>query len=616
MTLTVRSATVTDATTKGSALTHAELDENFNHLRQSSNHSFTPSGTGAVARTMQAKAREIVSITDFGATGDGSTDDSSDIQAATDAVKTAGGGIVWSPAATSGYKINTGISISLTADTDVSVTFAGMSDRSRWIAGAAIDMLTVTNTTSNARRVTVKDMMFNLNDTATGGVVFNNCAYDRILDSHFVNGDSADCVRLTGECTGIFISRSYFLHGETNGVGISVEGTTRACHIAGNYFGEGIEWGIKLESGTHDNTVLGNTFFNVDTAAIEASQSDRNIIADNFIRQVNGHGMRFTSSDNNQIKGNVFRDTGNGAGSNYGIFVTTASSTDGIGNVIEGNTFLEGDASHIRIASASGNSIRTVVRNNFFDDSVSSLRVFDAGLGTIREGNINDDFEMVKYVDHFIGDVLADQWGSQVGSDPQVVAPAILAGQIGGVVRMTAGDDAAASMAVNGVQLESGLNWRASQGSLALEARVKISSGTSVSVFVGFTDQIGTLEMPIQSAASADTITTNATDAVGFMFDTAMATDNWWLVGVANDVDATHQDGGVAPTAGAFQVLRVELSTTGVAAFYRNGTQLGTAMTGAVTAGTALTPVIAVFSYTTATKSVDVDYITLQGGCV
>jgi hypothetical protein len=65
MTLTVRSATVTDATTKGSALTHAELDENFNHLRQSSNHSFTQSGTGAVARTVSSKLQDTVSVFDF-----------------------------------------------------------------------------------------------------------------------------------------------------------------------------------------------------------------------------------------------------------------------------------------------------------------------------------------------------------------------------------------------------------------------------------------------------------------------------------------------------------------------------------------------------------------------
>jgi hypothetical protein len=93
MTLTVRSATVTGATTKGSALTHAELDENFNHLSQSSNHTFTPSGSGAVSRTVQSKAREIVSVTDFGATLDGTTDDTSAVQAAIDSLPAGGGNL-------------------------------------------------------------------------------------------------------------------------------------------------------------------------------------------------------------------------------------------------------------------------------------------------------------------------------------------------------------------------------------------------------------------------------------------------------------------------------------------------------------------------------------------
>jgi hypothetical protein len=64
MTLTVRSATVSGATTKGSALTHAELDENFNHLSQSSNHSFTPSGSGMVAESMQSRSRWVLRLTD------------------------------------------------------------------------------------------------------------------------------------------------------------------------------------------------------------------------------------------------------------------------------------------------------------------------------------------------------------------------------------------------------------------------------------------------------------------------------------------------------------------------------------------------------------------------
>jgi hypothetical protein len=175
--------------------------------------------------------------------------------------------------------------------------------------------------------------------------------------------------------------------------------------------------------------------------------------------------------------------------------------------------------------------------------------------------------------------------------------------------------DTTASMAVSGVQLSAGLNWKANQGGLCFEARVKTGIITNIAIFVGFTDQVSALEMPIQSAASVDTITTNATDAVGFMFDTSMSTKNWWLVGVANDVDATAQNSTYAPVADTYETLRIEVTTGGVANFYRNGVQVGSAMTGALTATIALTPVIAAFNRTTtngATTIVTADYINVS----
>lgn len=62
--------------------------------------SFTQAGTGAVARTVEAKLRDTVSVKDFGAVGDGTTDDTAAIQAAIDAVYAAGGGEVRFPKGT------------------------------------------------------------------------------------------------------------------------------------------------------------------------------------------------------------------------------------------------------------------------------------------------------------------------------------------------------------------------------------------------------------------------------------------------------------------------------------------------------------------------------------
>jgi hypothetical protein len=218
----------------------------------------------------------------------------------------------------------------------------------------------------------------------------------------------------------------------------------------------------------------------------------------------------------------------------------------------------------------------------------------------------------VAFFDDFLGDVTLDQYNFLEGTDSATSAELVLAGGIGGVLRITTGD-AGSGLAADMAQVTQELQWQASNGGLAMQVRLKLSAITTCYVFVGFTDLAATLEGPIISAASADTFTTNATDAVGFMFDTRMSTDTWWLTGVANDVDATMQNTGFAPVADTYETLRVEVSSTGVATFFRNGLPVGTAMTGAVTAGADLTPTINVSKTSVAASmTADIDYLAIE----
>jgi hypothetical protein len=218
-------------------------------------------------------------------------------------------------------------------------------------------------------------------------------------------------------------------------------------------------------------------------------------------------------------------------------------------------------------------------------------------------------FEKVVMFDDFLGDVIADQWGLLEGTDSGQTNAAILAGGIGGVLQITTGD-AGTGLAADMAQIVQALQWQASNGNLVMEARLKLSAITTCYVFIGFTDLAATLEAPIESAASANTLTSNASDAVGFMFDTRMTDDNWWLVGVKANTDATHQDTDLAPVADTYATFRVEVSATGEATFYYNGAQVGTAMANAITAATDLTPTINVSKTSVAASmTADVDYV-------
>lgn len=193
------------------------------------------------------------------------------------------------------------------------------------------------------------------------------------------------------------------------------------------------------------------------------------------------------------------------------------------------------------------------------------------------------------------------------GSDAEALDPAISANTL---VMVTG--NAGTGFAADGTQAIGDTGYTLAGGAIVLEARVKISAITNAGFFFGWTDQKAVLEMPIESAASADTITTNATDAIGFMFDTAMATDNIWLVGVNNGSDETPQNSAAAPVADTYVTLRIETNTSGDASFYVNGAAVGSAMTTAAATGVTLYPTLAALARSTASRTLTTDYLYLR----
>jgi hypothetical protein len=120
-----------------------------------------------------------------------------------------------------------------------------------------------------------------------------------------------------------------------------------------------------------------------------------------------------------------------------------------------------------------------------------------------------------------------------------------------------------------------------------------------------------TLEEPFEG--SADTITSNASNAVCFVFDDGNTTKEWFIAGVDGDVDATGVGAsGTAPVNDTYQTLRCEIASDGEGAtFYINGTSVGTLTANVTNAVTDLyfTAIVVGDGANTAATGLTVDYM-------
>ncbi len=139
---------------------------------------FLPAGTNAVTRTWRDKAREIISVKDFGATGDGTTTDTTSLQAAINAAHAAGNALY----VPSGRYITGGLTLPTTGD----LTIFGDGRSSVLVAAADT---TAFFTLSDAYAFTHKTfygLAFDGNGgTNCRGIACNRTRETKVLNCHF-----------------------------------------------------------------------------------------------------------------------------------------------------------------------------------------------------------------------------------------------------------------------------------------------------------------------------------------------------------------------------------------------------------------------------------------------
>jgi hypothetical protein len=144
-----------------------------------------------------------------------------------------------------------------------------------------------------------------------------------------------------------------------------------------------------------------------------------------------------------------------------------------------------------------------------------------------------------------------------------------------------------------------------------MEARLKIDDVSEAVMFVGFTDTISTtVELPIFLTAA--NIDSDAANACGVGYDVDGTTQQFFHGGVKANTDTTPAYSGSAPVDDTYFVVRVEVSAAGAVQGFINGKAIGPAVANAITAATAVCPMVVIGNRSANQVIATIDYIQVE----
>lgn len=303
------------------------------------NHPFRARTTGGVGRPANARLLNSINVKDFGATGNGVTDDTNALQSAINAAQNAGGTEIYFPAGN--YKISTALSVSK----HVAIRGAGPQSIGNtggiWASGGGVSALTGA-TGGTAIYCSSNISAFSISATDAVQICDLMIVYPTVAGA--ATGVTGISFSIAGGSANFFsVVDNVVISGADRGVQFSncISQTVRGC-----LFWDHQSYGIYVQntSGSSiqtagDYLVEGNTFISGSTATLS------------HFFCVSGGGMR--------ISANKF-NTGGSVNTTYGINISPQTSGVSIEPiVITGNTI---EGTRIGIQLNAGNATATMTQ--------------------------------------------------------------------------------------------------------------------------------------------------------------------------------------------------------------------------------------------------------------